>query len=290
MDLAFTKMQGCANDYIYLDCRAAGLPQQIEALARKWSARHFSIGADGIVCICAPQTPGAAAFMRIYNADGSEGKMCGNGIRCVAEWLRTHDAACAARDELLIDTLSGPKTLRWQGEGQWQVEMGCYSAMAADLPAVHMGPGPLVGCTLSAAGRDWNVTCISVGNPHCVTVVEDVDGMDLAAVGPAFERHENFPERINTEFVQKLDEARIRMRVWERGSGETWACGTGATASVYACILTGRTEDKVKVSLVGGDLEIRLERESGHLFMTGPAVEVFTGNIDIPKNLYYDGE
>ena len=153
MDLAFTKMQGCANDYIYLDCRTAGLPQQIEALARKWSARHFSIGADGIVCICAPQTPGAAAFMRIYNADGSEGKMCGNGIRCVAEWLRTHDAACAARDELLIDTLSGPKTLRWQGEGQWQVEMGCYSAMAADLPAVHMGPGPLVGCTLSAAGR-----------------------------------------------------------------------------------------------------------------------------------------
>ena len=122
MDLAFTKMQGCANDYIYLDCRTAGLPQQIEALARKWSARHFSIGADGIVCICAPQTPGAAAFMRIYNADGSEGKMCGNGIRCVAEWLRTHDAACAARDELLIDTLSGPKTLRWQGEGQWQVE------------------------------------------------------------------------------------------------------------------------------------------------------------------------
>ena len=118
MDLAFTKMQGCANDYIYLDCRAAGLPRGIEALARKLSARHFSIGADGIICICAPQTPGAAAFMRIYNADGSEGRMCGNGIRCVAEWLRTHDAAWAARDELQIDTLSGLKTLRWQGPGQ----------------------------------------------------------------------------------------------------------------------------------------------------------------------------
>ena len=278
MDLAFTKMQGCANDYIYLDCRTAGLPQQIEALARKWSARHFSIGADGIVCICAPQTPGAAAFMRIYNADGSEGKMCGNGIRCVAEWLRTHDAACAARDELLIDTLSGPKTLRWQGEGQWQVEMGCYSAMAADLPAVHMGPGPLVGCTLSAAGRDWNVTCISVGNPHCVTVVEDVDGMDLAAVGPAFERHENFPERINTEFVQKLDEARIRMRVWERGSGETWACGTGACASVAALTELGLVPagQDIRVELRGGDLTIRV-LPGRRLLMTGPAVTVCEG-------------
>ena len=278
MDLAFTKMQGCANDYIYLDCRTAGLPQQIEALAQKWSARHFSIGADGIVCICAPQTPGAAAFMRIYNADGSEGKMCGNGIRCVAEWLRTHDAACAARDELLIDTLSGPKTLRWQGEGQWQVEMGCYSAMAADLPAVHMGPGPLVGCTLSAAGRDWNVTCISVGNPHCVTVVEDVDGMDLAAVGPAFERHENFPERINTEFVQKLDDTRIRMRVWERGSGETWACGTGACASVAALTELGLVPagQDIRVELRGGDLTIRV-LPGRRLLMTGPAVTVCEG-------------
>ena len=282
MDLAFTKMQGCANDYIYLDCRAAGLPQQIEALARKWSARHFSIGADGIVCICAPQTPGAAAFMRIYNADGSEGKMCGNGIRCVAEWLRTHDAACAARDELLIDTLSGPKTLRWQGEGQWQVEMGCYSAMAAGLPAVHMGPGPLVGCTLSAAGRDWNVTCISVGNPHCVTVVEDVDGMDLAAVGPAFERHENFPERINTEFVQKLDDTRIRMRVWERGSGETWACGTGACASVAALTELGLVPagQDIRVELRGGDLTIRV-LPGRRLLMTGPAVTVCEGTVKL---------
>ena len=278
MDLAFTKMQGCANDYINLDCRTAGLPQQIEALARKWSARHFSIGADGIVCICAPQTPGAAAFMRIYNADGSEGKMCGNGIRCVAEWLRTHDAACAARDELEIDTLSGTKTLRWQGPGQWQVEMGCYSAMAADLPAVHMGPGPLVGCTLSAAGRDWTVTCISVGNPHCVTVVEDVDGMDLAAVGPAFERHENFPERINTEFVQKLDDTRIRMRVWERGSGETWACGTGACASVAALTELGLVPagQDIRVELRGGDLTI-LVLPGRRLLMTGPAVTVCEG-------------
>ena len=282
MDLAFTKMQGCANDYIYLDCRTAGLPQQIEALARKWSARHFSIGADGIVCICAPQTPGAAAFMRIYNADGSEGKMCGNGIRCVAEWLRTHDAACAARDELLIDTLSGPKTLRWQGEGQWQVEMGCYSAMAADLPAVYMGPGPLVGCSLAAAGRDWTVTCISVGNPHCVTVVEDVDGMDLAAVGPAFERHENFPERINTEFVQKLDDTRIRMRVWERGSGETWACGTGACASVAALTELGLVPagQDIRVELRGGDLTIRV-LPGRRLLMTGPAVTVCEGTAKL---------
>ena len=131
MDLAFTKMQGCANDYIYLDCRTGGLPREIEALARRLSARHVSVGADGVICICAPWTPGAVAAMRIFNADGSEGKMCGNGIRCVAQWLRTHDEACAGLDEMCIDTMSGPRTLRWQGPGQWQVEMGCYSTLAA---------------------------------------------------------------------------------------------------------------------------------------------------------------
>ena len=282
MDLAFTKMQGCANDYIYLDCRTAGLPQQIEALARKWSARHFSIGADGIVCICAPRTPGAVAFMRIYNADGSEGKMCGNGIRCVAEWLRTHDAACAARDELLIDTLSGPKTLRWQGEGQWQVEMGCYSAMAADLPAVHMGPGPLVGCTLSAAGRDWTVTCISVGNPHCVTVVEDVDALDLEKIGPAFEKHENFPEQINTEFVQQLDPTHLKMRVWERGSGETWACGTGTCATVAAMTELGLCSagQDIHVALRGGELIIKIGPDH-EVTMTGPTQTVCEGVTEV---------
>ena len=216
--------------------------------------------------------------MRIFNADGSEGKMCGNGIRCVAQWLRTHDEACAGLDEMRIDTMSGPRTLRWQGPGQWQVEMGCYSTLAAGLPALHMGAGPLVGCTLAAAGRDWTVTCVSVGNPHCVTVVEDVDGLDLAAIGPAFERHENFPERINAEFVQKLDDTRIRMRVWERGSGETWACGTGACASVAALTEQGLVPagQDIQVELRGGVLAIRV-LPGRRLLMTGPAVTVCEG-------------
>ena len=234
MKLAFTKMQGCANDYIYLDCRSTGLPDNIAELSRKLSARRFSIGGDGIICICAPQSPDADATMRIFNADGSEGMMCGNGIRCVAEWLYTHEPACAGKDQLRIDTRSGQKLIRHQGEGLWQVEMGRYSAMAADLPAVNMGEGPLVRCTLDAAGQSWQVTCISVGNPHCVTVVEDVDALNLEAIGPSFEKHPNFPQQVNTEFIQKLDDHHLKMRVWERGSGETWACGTGACASVAA--------------------------------------------------------
>ena len=282
MKLAFTKMQGCANDYIYLDCRSAGLPADIAGLSQKLSARRFSIGADGVICICAPRTDGADATMRIFNADGSEGMMCGNGIRCVAQWLRTHEPACADRDTLRIDTASGQKLLRYQGQGLWQVEMGRYSAMAADLPAVNMGAGPLVDCALEAAGQTWAVTCISVGNPHCVTVVEDVDGLDLAAIGPAFEKHPNFPRQVNTEFIQQLDERRLKMRVWERGSGETWACGTGACAAVSALTELGRVPagEDIHVLLRGGELIIRV-LEDRQLRMTGPAVTVCEGIVEV---------
>ena len=282
MKLNFTKMQGCANDYIYLDCRSTGLPREIEALAQKLSARHFSIGADGIICICAPQSSGAAGMMRIFNADGSEGKMCGNGIRCVAQWLRDHEPACAGKDRLLLDTLSGPKLLRWQGEGRWQVEMGQYSAMAADLPAENMGPGPLVNCTLEAAGKSWTVTCISVGNPHCVTVVEDVDALELEKIGPAFEKHPNFPQQVNTEFIQVLSPTHLKMRVWERGSGETWACGTGACASVSALTEQGicPAGEKIQVSLRGGDLTIQI-LPGQQVLMTGPTETVCEGVTEV---------
>ena len=192
MKLSFTKMQGCANDYIYLDCRASGVPADIAALAQRLSARHFSVGADGIICICAPVTPGADGRMRIFNADGSEAQMCGNGVRCVAEWLYTHGVA---KETLVVDTNSGTKTITRKGRQLWQVEMGGYSAMAAALPAVNMGKGPLVDCPLTVEGRTWRVACISVGNPHCVTVVDDVDSLKLEDIGPAFEKHPNFPER-----------------------------------------------------------------------------------------------
>ena len=279
MKLSFTKMQGCANDYIYLDCRTAGVPENIAVLAQNLSRRHFSIGADGIICICAPVTAGADAMMRIFNADGSEGKMCGNGIRCVAEWLYTHGTE---KPKLEIDTLSGLKTIARMGEGLWQVEMGAYSTLPADLPAVNMGEGPLVDKALTVEGRTWQVTCISVGNPHCVTVVEDVDSLKLEEIGPAFEHHANFPERINTEFVQVIDPTHLKMRVWERGSGETWACGTGTCATVSALTELGicPAGEDVHVQLRGGELTIRV-LPGQQLLMTGAAETVCEGSVNV---------
>ena len=258
MKLSFTKMQGCANDYLYLDCRASGVPEKIVPLAQKLSARHFSVGADGIICICAPRTPGADGTMRIFNADGSEAQMCGNGIRCVAEWLHVHDPACAEKSVLKIDTQSGLKTL------------------------TRMGEGPLVRCPLEVDGKPWNVTCISVGNPHCVTLVDDVDSLKLEAIGPAFERHPNFPERINTEFVEVVDATHLKMRVWERGSGETWACGTGTCATVAALVEQGLCPvgEDVHVALRGGELTIRV-LPGKQLLMTGAATTVYEGIAEV---------
>ena len=234
------------------------MPEEIAALSERLSRRHFSIGADGIICICAPVTAGADAMMRIFNADGSEGKMCGNGIRCVAEWLYTHGTA---KPKLAIDTLSGLKTVSRMGEGLWQVEMGAYTAMAAALPAV---------------------TCISVGNPHCVTIVPDVDSLKLEQIGPGFEHHENFPERINTEFVQVVDATHLKMRVWERGSGETWACGTGTCATVAALTELGvcPAGEDVHVQLRGGELTIRV-LPGKQLLMTGAAETVCEGTTEV---------
>ena len=279
MELSFTKMQGCANDYIYLDCRTAGVPENIAALSEKLSRRHFSIGADGIICICAPRTAGADAMMRIFNADGSEGKMCGNGIRCVAEWLYTHGVQ---KEQLAIDTLSGLKTVTHMGEGLWRVEMGAYSTLPADLPAVNMGEGALVDKPLTVDGKCWQVTCISVGNPHCVTVVEDVDALKLEEIGPGFEHHPNFPERINTEFVQVADATHLKMRVWERGSGETWACGTGTCATVAALTELGicPAGEDIHVQLRGGVLTIRVLPEN-QLLMTGAAETVCEGTTNV---------
>ena len=277
MELSFTKMQGCANDYIYLDCRTAGVPENIAALSEKLSRRHFSIGADGIICICAPRTAGADAMMRIFNADGSEGRMCGNGIRCVAEWLYTHGVQ---KEQLAIDTLSGLKTITRRGEGLWQVEMGAYSTLPADLPAVNMGGAPLVDVPLEVDDNLWRVTCINVGNPHCVTVVPDVDALRLEEIGPAFEHHANFPERINTEFVQVVDATHLKMRVWERGSGATLACGTGACAAAAAAVLTGRCPRgaPILVQLPGGTLEVCVQRDDTVL-LTGDAAATFSGTV-----------
>ncbi len=282
MQLSFTKMHGAGNDYIYMDCRASGLPQRVAEWSVQLSRRHFSVGADGIICICPPATPGADATMRMFNADGSEGLMCGNGVRCVAEFLYTHGLP---KDTLEIDTRAGRKTLRRLGEGLWQADMGRFSAMAADLPAVNVGEGPLVHVALSAAGKTWDAACVSMGNPHCVIQWPDEEvptGNALAAIGPAFEHHPVFPDRTNTEFVYVYSPDRVKMRVWERGSGETLACGTGACATVAALVLRGvcPRETPVAVELLGGTLQITVLADD-RVRMAGPAQVAFTGTAEV---------
>lgn len=284
MQLHFTKMHGCGNDYIYLDCRETGLPAEIAAWSQKLSRRHFSIGADGIICICPPLTADGDATMRMFNADGSEGKMCGNGVRCVAQFLYTHGVP---KDVIEIDTLmAGRKTLHRKGEGLWQAEMGHFSAMADTLPAVGLGAGPLVHTPLTAAGKTWDVACISTGNPHCIIEWLDCDtlptGHALAAIGPEFEHHPAFPEGVNTEFVYIESPTSVVMRVWERGSGETFACGTGSCATVAALVLRGVCPRNVPVDvhLLGGILSITITADDD-ILMTGPAETAFVGCVEV---------
>lgn len=284
MQLQFTKMHGCGNDYIYLDCRETGLPADVAAWSVRLSRRHFSVGADGIICICPPLTPDGDATMRMFNADGSEGKMCGNGVRCVAQYLYTHGVE---KEVLEIDTLkAGRKTLRRTGEGLWQADMGRFDADPAALPAVGLGAGPLVHAPLQAAGQVWDVAGISMGNPHCVIEWPDLDtlptGAALAAIGPEFEHHAAFPEGVNTEFVYVKDPTHLVMRVWERGSGETFACGTGTCATVSALVLRGVCPRNVPVSveLLGGVLEITV-CEDDTVLMSGPAEVAFTGVAEV---------
>ena len=278
MRLSFTKMQGCANDYIYLDCRASGVPADIAALARQLSARRVSVGADGIICICAAAA-GADAAMRMFNADGSEGKMCGNAIRCVAKYL--YDSCAVPRAEMRIETGSGVKQLACRIEGgkvrTVRVDMGpaCFDPKAIPVSL----QGEVVGRKVHIAGGEHAITCVSMGNPHCV-VFEDPDGTDLAAVGPRFECDPLFPERVNTEFVRQTGARSLRMRVWERGSGETLACGTGACAAAAAAVRLGlcpRGED-ISVQLSGGELMINV---GDTVTMTGEAVLVFKGEIEL---------
>lgn len=284
MKLSFTKMQGCANDYIYLDCRTSGVPEEIAALSERLSRRHFSIGADGIICICAPVTAGADAMMRIFNADGSEGKMCGNGIRCVGKYLYDNGMT-DGRTTITIDTLSGVKTLELTvKDGKMQsarVDMGAAILAPREIP-VDMDGENVISAPIVVDEKVYHMTCVSMGNPHCVIFQkEDVDDLDLTRIGPKFEHHPLFPERVNTEFVNVLPDGSLKMRVWERGSGETWACGTGSCATGVAACLNGfanKNEDIV-VHLRGGDLTIRYTDET--VFMTGAATTVFKGEIEI---------
>lgn len=282
MKLRFTKMQGAGNDYIYLDCRQTGLPPDPPALARQLSRRRFSVGADGLICIGPPLLADADAAMYIWNADGSEGAMCGNGARCVAEYLYTHGV-----DKALIELDTpgaGRKTLFRTGEQMWQAGMGRFSTRAEDLPAVGLGAGPLLDVPLVVAGRSWRVHCLSMGNPHCVVLCDKTPptGGALAAWGRALERHPAFPRRTNVEFVRYYGETLLNVTVWERGSGATLACGTGACAAAAVLVLRGQCprEQEISVRLPGGTLMVTVLADDTVL-LSGPARAVFTGEVEV---------
>ncbi len=275
--MKFTKMQGIGNDYIYFNCFEETI-ENPEELSRRLSDRRFGIGGDGI-CLIKPSDR-ADAFMDLYNADGSRAMMCGNGIRCVGKYV--YERGICRRDVLKIDTLSGVKTL------YLTVENGIVTAVKVNMSAPILEPAKIpttlpsnLKQKIQANGTEYEVTAVSMGNPHSVIFTNEVDTLDLEKIGPALENHPVFPERVNTEFVQVLGPHEVRMRVWERGSGETWACGTGACATVVACVLNGKTERDVTVHLRGGDLFIVWDKETGEVEMTGPAQFVFDGTVEI---------
>ena len=277
--MKFTKLQGCGNDYVYVDCTKE-LIDDIPGKAIKVSDRHFGVGSDGLILI--RPSDKADFMMDMYNNDGSRGKMCGNGIRCVAKFV--YDKGLTDKTRLKIETLSGIKELDLtveNGEVTWvTVDMGAPITKPSLIPVIS-DQEILLQEPITVDGKEYKITCVSMGNPHAVIFVEDTDALPLSTIGPGFEHHEIFPERVNTEFIQVLDRSHIKMRVWERGSGETLACGTGACASVVACILNGFTDNEVTVSLLGGDLKIRYDEKLNTVFMTGPAVKVFEGEIEL---------
>jgi diaminopimelate epimerase len=273
--MRFTKMHGLGNDYIYVN----GFDEQVDdpaAVARAVSDRHFGIGADGLILILPSDK--ADCRMRMFNADGSEAQMCGNGIRCVAKYVYDHDIA--RRTALNVETLAGVLNLNlFVADGvvdRVRVKMGEPRLQRAQIP-MQGASGEVINEPLPVNGATFDVTAVSMGNPHCVVFVEDVASFDVAGWGPHFEHHAAFPEGVNAEFIQVRDRESFSMRVWERGSGETLACGTGASAAAVACHLTGRTDRRVTAHLLGGPLELEWQASDNQVLMTGPAVEVFSG-------------
>jgi len=277
--MKFTKMHGCGNDYVYVNL----FEEQIENPAKvsiAVSDRHFGIGSDGLITIGASEI--ADFRMRIYNADGSEAEMCGNGIRCVAKYV--YDHKLTDKTEITVETGAGMKTLQLTVEDDKvtlvRVDMGEPILTPDEIPVVADGDR-VVDEPIVVDDKEWRMTCVSMGNPHAVVFVDDVAHFELEKYGPLFENHVRFPKRTNTEFVQIISRNEAIMRVWERGSAETWACGTGTCATVMACILNGLTDNEVLVHLRGGDLRIAYDAKSNHIFMTGPATEVFEGKIQL---------
>lgn len=275
--MKFTKMHGIGNDYVYVNCFKEKIENPGE-VAKRISDRHFGIGSDGLILIKPSQI--ADFEMEMYNSDGSLGAMCGNGIRCVAKYV--YDYGLTDKTQISVATGSGIKYL------DLTVEDGKVVLVKVDMGAPILEPEKIpakvskaTGEKLTVQGKEYEVTCVSMGNPHCIVCVDDVEGLAIEQVGPFFERHEVFTDRVNTEFIKVLDRNTVQMRVWERGAGETWACGTGACAVAVACILNGWTEREVTVKLRGGDLRICWDQDKNTVFMTGPAATVFDGEIEL---------
>lgn len=275
--MKFTKMHGCGNDYVYVNCFKEKVADP-STLAIKVSDRHFGIGSDGLILILPSDV--ADFRMGMYNADGSEGEMCGNGVRCIAKYV--YDYGLTHKTQISIETKGGIKYLDLHVEdgkvATVKVDMGEPVLQTKDIP-VTWNKEKMIGEKVTIGGKEYEMTCVSMGNPHAVVWVPDTKSLDLEKIGPLFENHEMFPERVNTEFVQILNEKEVNMRVWERGSGETLACGTGACATAMACIFNHKTEDEITIHLIGGDLKIRYDSVTNHVFMTGPATTVFDGEI-----------
>ena len=273
--MKFTKLHGCGNDYVYVNLFEETIENPAE-LSIEISDRHFGIGSDGLITIGPSEV--ADFRMRIFNADGSEAEMCGNGIRCVAKYV--YDHKLTTKTEISVESGAGIKYLKlFVEEGkvsQVRVDMG-EPILTPDLIPVVADGEKVIDEEIEVCGKTWKMTCVSMGNPHAVVFVDDVENFELEKYGPHFENHPRFPKRTNTEFVKVISRNEASMRVWERGSAETWACGTGTCATAMACILNGLTDNKVLVHLRGGDLTIEYDEKTNHVFMTGPATEVFNG-------------
>ena len=277
--MKFTKMHGIGNDYVYVNCFKEEVKNP-EAVAKMVSDRHFGIGSDGLILIKPSQK--ADFEMNMYNVDGSQGAMCGNGIRCVAKYV--YDYGLTDKTQITVDTKSGVKYLDLTVEDGKavliKVNMGTPQLVAAEIPILSEKE-QVINEPIEVDGKEYRVTGVSMGNPHAVVYLDNIKGLDIEKIGPKFEQHPCFPDRVNTEFVRVIDEQMVEMRVWERGSGETLACGTGACAVAVASILNGYTKDEVTVRLLGGDLYIQWDRENNLVYMTGAAAVVFDGEIEL---------
>ena len=283
--IKFTKMQGLGNDYVYIDAINQNI-ENVSSLAKFVSDRHFGIGSDGLILICKSSI--ADFKMRMFNSDGSEAEMCGNGIRCVGKFV--YDKGLTHKTTLTIETLAGIKTLKLNTkEGKVEtvkVDMGEPILEPEKIPVIS-NEKPVKNLILKADNKEFKFTCVSMGNPHAITEVENTEKFDVEKYGKILEVDKAFPNKTNVEFIQILDKEHIKMRVWERGAGETLACGTGACATAVACCLNGKTNRKVEVELLGGRLYIEWNETDNHVYMTGPAVTVFEGSM--PKGRGYFG-